>query len=118
MNLAGLNKEQLFTFSSDIFGKPIGFYSKRTEEITGGRKKQGQPFNLVETGDFFKGFFAKVKGQEVLFGSTDSKTMLILTNPSLFSNSIFGLTDSSLEEVIEETIKPFYMRTIRRKLNI
>ena len=67
-NFTELNKEQIFDFSKDIHGKDIGFYSKGTEEITGGQKREGDPFTGVDSGDWFKGFFIKVENN-ALFSS-------------------------------------------------
>lgn len=106
-NLTTLNKEQLFYKSSDIFGKPIGYYSEATEEITGGEKRKGQPFTAVDTGDFLKGFYIKIIGDSIEFGSRDSKTDKILSSKHWLSKDLFGLTDESKSELIEQSILPF-----------
>ena len=47
----------------------IGFYSKTTELITGGTKKAGDPWNLRNTGDFWRKTYlgTAVKGNDIEF---------------------------------------------------
>lgn len=115
-DLTRLNKRQLFEKSSDIFGNPIGYYSFATEVISKGKKKAGDPFDLFDTGDFFKGFFIKIDNGNVSFGSSDPKTPLIFQN--LLSTDIFGLTDSNLNKVIQEKLLPLYLKEIRKVLQV
>jgi len=112
--MANYNRFQLSQNSKDVFGKDIGFYSRATEEITEGRKQFGEPFDLFETGDFLKGVFAKVQGQTILFGSTDSKTREVLKN--LLSKDIFGLSDADLNNLIVSDIRPFLQKIINKGL--
>jgi hypothetical protein len=116
--MTALNREQLFKDSKDVFEREIGTYSLATERITGGRKKAGQPYNMFDTGDWQRGFFAKVQGDAVLFGTTDGKTEKIFENPRLKSNDLFGLTDKNLNKIIRELIKPLYIKEIRSILNV
>src|SRR5690606_24718808 len=76
--LVKFNVDQINKDSSDINGKPIGFYSYATELITNGEKAQGQPFDGDDTGDWLKSFFAKVENETISFGATDRKTLTIL----------------------------------------
>ncbi len=117
-NFTALNKEQLFYHSSDIYGNPIGFYSRATEEITGGEKQEGEPFTAVDTGDFFKGFFIKREGDKIRFGSTDPKTDEILNSKHWLSHDLFGLTEQNLKEVIEQSIYPFVINESRKALQL
>lgn len=117
-NFITSNKEQIFDFSSDIFGKSIGFYSKGTEAITGGFKKAGDPFTGVDTGSWFKGFFAEVKGNALFFGSKDvEKNKAILGSKSTWlSKDLFGLTDDNLKLEIDRSIKPFFVKYFSKEL--
>ncbi len=112
--LAQYNKSRIFNDSEDVFGKPIGFYSPATEKITEGRKKAGDSFTLFEEGDFLGSIFAKVEGEQVVFGAKDPKTPLIFEN--LLSTDIFGLNDEDLQRVIEERLLPFCIQYFRRFL--
>ncbi len=112
--LADYNVDRLFNSSEDIFGKPIGFYSKGTELITNGRKKEGQPFNLKETGEFLEKLFAKVQKDSIFFDSSDTKKQDVLRN--LLTPNIFGLQDEDLNRVIKEKLLPFFLRYFKKNL--
>jgi len=125
--LADLNRTQIFEFSTDVFGNALGFYSKATEQITTERallghpgpiKKEGDPFDLKDTGVFLPSIFARVSKDFVLFGASDPKTDDIMDNPNLLSKDIFGLTDVALTKVIQEKILPFYQRSTRKILRL
>lgn len=124
--LARLNRDQIEKNSSDIFGNPLGFYSNGSELITtqksllgGGKiKYEGDPFNLLDSGDFLKGLFAKVGNGFVLFDTTDPKKEEIFSNPNLLSTDIFGLTDDNLKVFIEVQVAPFLLRHIRKTIGI
>jgi len=112
--LAQLNKAAIFIDSEDIFGDPIGFYSRATEVISQGRKREGQPFNLFETGDFLDGFFAEVKDETITFGTRDSKKEKVEENT--LSNDLYGLRDEDLKKVIDEKLSPFFSEYFKREL--
>lgn len=112
--LALYNRAQLNLDSTDVKGQPIGFYSKGTEIITKGRKKEGQPFDLFETGKFLGGLFAKVQGKIVVFGTTDGKEEKVLAN--LYTQDIFGLDKNSLNRVVEDKLIPYFQDYYREKL--
>lgn len=103
--LAQINKDTLNKKSEDVLGNAIGFYSRATEEITGGRKKEGDAFDLLETGDFLGGLTAKVQNNSILFDTKDSKKEEVLKN--LLSSDIFGLQDDDLNDVLERFVEPF-----------
>tara|TARA_R110000744_G_C18940809_1_gene514336 strand:- start:6 stop:449 length:444 start_codon:yes stop_codon:yes gene_type:complete len=103
--LAVINTDTIFKKSEDTQGDPIGFYSRATEEITEGRKKEGDPFDLRETGTFLDSLYVKVQNDSILFDTTDPKKSEVLKN--LLSEDIFGLQDSELDELIEQKLAPF-----------
>lgn len=113
-----LNKKQINEDSKDIFGKPIGFYSKATELITKGAKGAGEPFTGKDTGDWLSKFYVTVLDNVFFFGSTDPKTDDILDSPHWLSSSLFGLTDDNLKELIETKLKPFVLNYYRQKLGL
>lgn len=112
--LALYNRAKLFIDSQDVNGNPIGFYSKTTEIITNGRKKEGQPFNLFEKGDFLGKLFSKVQSDSIFFDTKDPKKNDVLQN--LLSKDIFGLQDQDLRKAIDEKILPFMLKYFRKKL--
>lgn len=122
-----LNRKQLFETSEDIFGNPIGYYSQATEYITtnnallgyGGEiKREGEPYNMRDTGDFLKGLYIDVKKGEIYFNSNDEKTDLILSNKNLLSKNLFGLKEDNLRELVDEELLPFVIKYIRNTLNV
>lgn len=113
-----LNKDQIENQSTDIFGNPLGFYSKSTEVISKGRKKAGEPFSGVDSGDWFKGFYMQEVSGVLRFRSKDSKSNLILSSESWLSNEVFGLSDENLQKVIIEKLLPFFIENSRNYLDI
>jgi len=116
--LIDLNKEQINKNSQDIFGNPIGFYSRATEIISGGRKKEGDPFTGKDTGSWLNKFYMTVYDDIFYFGSTDPKTDDILDSPNWLSQDLFGLTDENLKEAIETKFKPFIINYSRKSLDL
>lgn len=113
-----LNKDQIENQSKDIFGNPLGFYSKSTEIISKGKKKAGEPFSGVDSGDWFKGFYMQEVSGVLRFRSKDSKSNLILSSESWLSNEVFGLSDENLQKVIIEKLLPFFIENSRNYLDI
>lgn len=112
--LLDLEKKRISEESKDIEGNPLGFYSKATELITGGKKKAGDPFSGIDTGNWFKGFFMQEVSGVLRFGSTDPKTNDILNSDNWLSDEIFGLSDDELKEVIETRLLPFFIDNVRK----
>jgi len=113
-----LNKDQIENQSKDIFGNPLGFYSKSTEVISKGRKKAGEPFSGVDSGDWFKGFYMQEVSGVLRFRSKDSKSNLIISSEFWLSNEVFGLSDENLQKVIIEKLLPFFIENSRNYLDI
>ncbi|OCB77951.1 hypothetical protein [Flavobacterium crassostreae] len=112
------NKEQLFEKSQDIYGQAVGFYSYATEQITKGKKKQGEPFDAKDTGDLFTKMYMQEVSGVIRFGSKSPHYAEILKSKSWLSKDILGLTDESLSELIENELKPFIISYYRLKLRI
>lgn len=116
--LVGLNVDQLNKDSSDINGKPIGFYSYATELITKGEKAEGQPFDAKDSGDWLSSFFINVQKDQVSFGASDSKTLTILTSDNWLSSNLFGLTEENLRQFIRKELLPYVLNYQRQVLDI
>ncbi len=121
--IAEFNKEQLNKESKDVFGNPLGFYSKATEYISfnnallgkGNKiKKEGDPYDLEDTGDFLKSISASVESFSVVFEATDPKTDKVLKN--LLTTDILGLSNDDLNQVINEKFIPFFYQYYLKKL--
>jgi hypothetical protein len=115
-HLAKTNAERLNNKSQDVFGDPIGFYSRATEIITLGQKKAGEPYDMKDTGEFLSKFYASVSKGIITFGSTDPKTDDILDNPNLLSADLFGLTDGELKDVINQRLLPYFLKQVENTL--
>lgn len=116
--LVNYNVNQLNVESRDINGKPIGFYSYATEVITDGRKKQGEPFDSRDTGDFLKSFYIEIKNNVVYFGASDAKVKLILTSDNWLSDKLFGITEENLRQFIKSDVLPFVLKYQRQILEV
>lgn len=116
--IVDINRKQLNEDSIDAFGKPIGFYSYATEIITRGAKKRGEPFDAEDTGDFLRGFYIEVRGDNIFFNSRDPKTGIILQSEHWLSHDLFGLTDDNLKGLIEKRLLPFVLKYYRQQLQI
>lgn len=116
--LVKLNVDQLNKDSSDINGRPIGFYSYATEIITNGEKAQGEPFTAKDTGDWLDSFFVRIENDKISFGATDAKTLTILTSDNWLSDQLFGLTDNNLRQFIRKELLPFVLKYQRDVLGI
>lgn len=104
---------QLFNEGINIKDEPIGYYSQRTEEITGGRKKAGTPYTLKDTGDFYSTFGIKlnVEGDVWIVANTikDDNDLLNI------DKDILGLTVNSTNELIEK-ITPLFIQGTKEQL--
>lgn len=107
-------KKRISEDSKDIYGNPLGFYSQATELISGGKKKAGDPFTGIDTGDWFKGFFMQEVSGVLRFGSKDPKTNDILKSDNWLSDEVFGLSDDELKEVIESRLLPFFIENVKK----
>jgi len=126
-DIAKLNKDQIFKSSVDIFGNPLGYYSKSTEYITTNEallgkgtkiKKEGDPYDFLQTGVFLPSIFANSDGEILTFGATDPKTDEILSNVRLLSKSFFGLTKEHKIELIKNKVLPNLQTSIRQLMKL
>lgn len=122
-----INKNKVSKESKDIFNQAIGFYSEATEYITKNNallgkgnkiKYAGDPFDAEDTGDFLKGFYVNISNAELKFGSTDSKTEIILKSDNWLSDDLFGLSDKDLRELIDNQLLPFVINNQRKILDV
>ena len=83
----------------DSEGKVLGYYTRMTEILSGGRKKQGDRYNLLDTGDFRQHTYllSTQKGKDLLFDfdSSGANTSKILTK---IGSTVFGLQDKNKDE--------------------
>jgi hypothetical protein len=110
--LTAYNVATLHQYSEDVLGKPIGFYSKASELISG---KTGA-FDLLDSGDFLESIYSKVQNDSIFFDASDSKKKEVMSN--LLSDNIFGLQEDDLNKVIKTRILPQMQKIIRKGLGI
>ena len=125
--MATLNRDQIFKDSEDIFGQPLGEYSKATEYITTNDallgkgtiiKRAGDPYDFKQTGVFLPSIFSRVVNNQVLFGSTDPKLDEIFANVNLKSRAFFGLRNDHKIIIIQKKLLPFLQNYIRKELRL
>lgn len=108
-----IQQDQLFEKGVDETGRVIGTYSAYTEELTGGRKKEGEPYNLFDTGEFYKSMVILL-GKDFFEVDADP----IKENDNLFTKfgeGIIGLTEESKEKLRVELLER-YDKEVRRIL--
>lgn len=110
-----IRDDQLMEKGVDETGQIIGYYTRYTEELTNGRKRAGEPYNLFDTGDFYKSMV-------ILLGTNyfEIDADPIKENANLFTKfgeGIIGLTEESLEKLRVET-KRRYQIEIERLFSI
>jgi hypothetical protein len=119
-----LNKDQLKR-SEDSKGVQLSYkdnngnvrtgYSPLTAKLSKGRKKIGQPFNLFDTGEFYKSIKAtpELKGVDLDADFQKEDTNL----EKKFGKDIIGLTDENLQK-LQEFIKPIVILNLRKELGL
>ena len=92
-----------------------GTYSRATEILSGGRKKEGDPYNLFNTGAFRNSLFINVNNKEAIFGSLDPKTPTLIDD---YGINILGLNDENLTKVVKGQLLPMHQQYIRKTFGI
>jgi len=108
-----IQQDQLFEKGVDETGQIIGYYSAYTEMLTNGRKKEGEPYNLFDTGDFYRSMVFLL-GKDFFEVDADP----IKDNDNLFTKfgeGIIGLTEESKEKLKTELLER-YDKEVRRIL--
>jgi hypothetical protein len=94
-------------------GDIIGTYSYTTELLSEGRKKRGEPYDLNDTGDFFRSMYVQVLADSIVVNADYAK----MEDQNWWNINILNLTDENLEVYIEE-IKQNYVKEARRILEL
>ena len=123
MILQMIKIDQLQKRGVDANENIIGRYSKVTEEISKGRKKQGEHYTLEDTGYFYKSMFIQVLMQEIQINADGEKDILSYEGSfidsidiiEIYGSKILNLTDENLQKLIERT-KKAYIRELKRVL--
>jgi len=94
-------------------GDIIGTYSYWTEVLSGGRKQEGDPYDLNDTGEFFRSMYVKTLSDSIVINADYTK----MEDQNWWNINILNLTDENLEVYIEE-IKANYVKEARRILEL
>jgi len=94
-------------------GDIIGTYSYTTELLSEGRKKRGEPYDLNDTGEFFRSMYVQVLADSIVVNADYAK----MEDQNWWNINILNLTDENLEVYIEE-IKQNYVKEARRILEL
>ena len=113
-------REQLFNKGVNSQNEVIGYYSKATEEISGGRKKEGEHYTLLDTSEFFDSFRILVFGSIAEIIADTMKTNPFAGTEDLtvkYGKEIIGLTDES-KTILKEIISQVTKEILRNYLSI
>lgn len=100
---ADLNAEQMFTGVESTGDEINPAYAFSTVQI---KRQKGQPSDRVtlrDTGDFYRGVYSRVEGDEVVISSTDSKTGKLVEK---YGPDIFGLNSTFKREYLGQSLGP------------
>jgi len=100
MILKLIKEDQLTAQGIDEAGEVIGYYSYVTELITKGRKQQGDPYNLNDTGAFYRSMFVTPLRDSFVIDADGNKGQDDLFTK--YGEGIIGLTDENLQKVVNE----------------
>ena len=101
--ISWIQNDQLRDEGINKFGKIIGLYSYETERISNGKKRAGDPYDLFDTGDFYKSFVVTVFINEIVLNANAQKGKDNLFDK--FGSAIIGLTDENFTKLKEYSIR-------------
>lgn len=108
-----IRDEQLMEEGVDANNDIIGTYSYLTEVLSGGRKRMGDPYNLNDTGAFFRSMFIKVLSDSILIDADSAK----MEDQNWWSVDILGLTEENLD-TYAKMVKENFILYARRVLEL
>lgn len=90
-------------------------YSPSTAKSSRGKKKVGEPYNLFDTGEFYKSIKAipELNGVDLISNPIGYDVYLYRK----FGNDIVGLTQENIL-LLQEFIKPIFQKEVRKYLQI
>lgn len=108
-----IRKDQLTNEGIDENEKIIGTYSFYTELLSNGKKKQGEPYNLKDTGQFYRSMLVKVLKDSIIIDADFQK----MEDQNWWSISILGLTEENLD-IYANMVKKNFILYARRILEL
>lgn len=92
-----IQRDQLTAEGVDEDGDVLGLYSRATELLSGGKKKEGDPYNLNDSGAFYRSMRIIVSPDSMLIdGDTEKmegEPWWVINNIS--AEKVLGLTDEN-----------------------
>jgi len=111
--IINLVRDRLFETGEDKQGGIIGLYSFATELITGGEKKEGDPYTLKDTGDFYQSMFVSVFND--LFEINDGQGADKMKDKDWWSEDIVGVNEEQKQQILE-MLKKHYLSYAKKIL--
>lgn len=112
-----IQKDQLTDKGVDEDGDILGLYSRATEILSGGKKPEGDPYNLNDSGEFYRSMAVLVNPDSILIdGDTDkmeSEDWWKMNNIS--AEKVLGLTDANMTKLAER-LEEKYIEYARKTL--
>jgi hypothetical protein len=93
-----LKQDQLFDKGIDSEGDIIGFYSFASQVASRGKKQQGTPYTLFDTGDLYQSMFITVLVDHILINADTDK----IEDQQWWREEIIGLTDENMIKLKKE----------------
>ena len=114
--LTMIQNDQLRQRGVDEFGEVIGYYSRLTESISGGKKKFNTHYTMEDTGEFFKQMFVITMRDSLVIDSDGAEKK----EDNLFDKygtKIIGLTNENTEKLIV-VLRAKYIKYARKVLEL
>ena len=108
-----IQEGQLIAEGVDSTGNVIGYYSAFTEILSGGRKREGDPYTLEDTGEFFRSMFVQVLADSIKINADYAK----MNDKDWWDLNILNLTEENLTKYVEK-IKENYIIYARKVLGL
>ena len=114
-----IRDDQLTAKGEDEDGDVIGLYSRATELFSDGRKQEGDPFDLNDTGAFYRSMYIQpLSDGFIVDGNTDKmEESFSQTNGKWWHDGILGLNDENMEKLARR-IEIEYIKYARNILGI
>lgn len=114
-----IQKDQLTRQGIDEDGTILGYYKPLTELLSQGRKKAGTPYNLNDSGAFYRSMFVTALNDGILIeGATEKmegEKWWIENN--LEAEKILGLTNENMEKLILQ-VRFNYLKYVAKVLGV
>jgi hypothetical protein len=106
-----IQEDQLTMRGVDSNNNIIGYYSWVTEMITNGRKQEGDPYNLDDTGQFYESMIVLILTDSLIIKADTAK----MEDQTWYDDNILMLTDENMRIFIDE-LEQNYIKYVRKIL--